>query len=366
MDAKNLVTQADSEGFAFDSLESVRNKLLDLTSRNTLLNYRHPTASCVRVIESCPDHTAQTLIDDKTLTFEPIPEPTEEKLIEAGYCELDAETGQQIVSGFPTAEQWAKHLGHNTPYELSDTTNSNNTLQTLRYSSKLEAVLGKLRSKAGTAIEENGANILYLGIGFLEWYESRDSDKKRLAPLFTIPVKLERSNHTGRKNTYCYTLSIKDDGILTNLSLKEKLKHDFGLILPEIDEDTIPSVYFDTIQNALLNQQPSWRIKKYISLTLLNFTKQAMYLDLDPSNWPASASIKDHPIIAEFFSSTGKEGVDILLQLGRCRIPITGALLSCEFTQVSASTLQPQGTYINSTDLLSLCPRVGLKRHKGY
>ncbi|MHB1241761.1 MAG: DUF4011 domain-containing protein, partial [Gammaproteobacteria bacterium] len=31
-------------------------------------------------------------------------------------------------------------------------------------------------------MEESGANILYLALGFLEWFESRDSTKSHLAP----------------------------------------------------------------------------------------------------------------------------------------------------------------------------------------
>ena len=307
MEARNITSNTGPEGFAFDSLESVRKKLLDLTSRNTLLNYRHPKASCVRVIESCTDHTAKILLDDKELTFLPVPEPTEAELIDAGYCETDVETGKKVVKGYPTAEQWGKHLGYNTSYELSDAAGNTTDLQTLSYASELEARLRSLRSKAETAIEESGANILYLGIGFLEWYESRDSDKTRLAPLFTIPVKLERSARASKDGVYRYTLSVKDDGLLTNLSLKEKLANDFGLALPEIDEDTSPSVYFECIRHSILKEQPRWKVKQHISLILLNFTKQAMYLDLDPSNWPSSANIKDHPIIAQFFRSVGTE-----------------------------------------------------------
>ncbi len=46
---------------------------------------------------------------------------------------------------------------------------------------------------------------------------------------------------------------------------------------------------------------------------------------------------------------SGSVSFDILLQLSRWRIPITEVLLSHEFTQVPASWLRPQGTYINST-----------------
>ncbi|WP_257295146.1 DUF4011 domain-containing anti-phage protein Hhe [Endozoicomonas sp. YOMI1] len=310
MEPQNPDAQTNPQGFAYDSLESVRKKLLDLTSRNTLLNYRHPKATSVRVIETNPDNAAKALLDEKSLIFMPVPEPTESELIDAGYFEEDPAKGHKVVAGFPSAEQWAKHLGHYTSYELKDfdaSLQKSDNFQTLSYASELEARLRGLRGKAETAIEESGANILYLGIGFLEWYESRDSDKARQAPLFTIPVKLEKSAKVGKDGVYRYSLSLKDEGLLTNISLREKLANDFGLFLPGIEEDTVPSVYFERIRQSILKEQPRWKVKQHISLILLNFTKQAMYLDLDPENWPENANIKDHPTIAQFFSAAGQE-----------------------------------------------------------
>ncbi len=309
----NLTTppQAHRQGFAYDSLESVRKKLLDLSGRNTLLNYKHPKASCVRLVDCSIADVYKTLHDDKTLTFIPVPEPTEKQLIDAGYSEEDPETKQLVVKGFPTAAQWGKQLNIPTSYDLDDaissTQSSTRNLQVLMFSSELEAILRKLRSKAESYIEESGANILYLSMGFLEWFESRDSDIARRAPLFTIPVKLDKSVRVGKEGVYRYSIQVKDDGLLTNISLREKLANDFDLVLPEIDEDTTPNDYFHQIEDSILRHQPRWSIKKYASLVLLNFTKQAMYLDLDPENWPEDANIKDHELISRFFSTGGQE-----------------------------------------------------------
>lgn len=186
-----------------------------------------------------------------------------------------------MVKGFPTAVQWAKHLDIPTSYYLGDAGSSAhaliNNLQVLMFSSEMESILRNLRSKAESAIEESGANILYLAIGFLEWFESRDSDVPRQSPLFTIPVKLDKSARVGKEGVYRYSIQIKDDGLLTNVSLREKLANDFDLILPEIEEDTAPGEYFKQIEDSILRHQPRWSIKKYASLVLLNFTKQAMY-----------------------------------------------------------------------------------------
>jgi len=308
-------TSTLNSGFAFDSLESVRKKLLDLSGRNTLLNYKHPKTSCIRLIDELPDQIISELRDDKTLTFIPVPEPTEKELIETGYIEADPKTGANVDKGYPSAEQWAKHLGFAIEYDLPDKTvtglgkqhHQDSDLQTLMYAPELEARLRSLRNKAETALEESGANILYLGVGFLEWVESKDSDVKRMAPLFTLPVKLERSKHTGNEGVYRYSITMKDDGLLTNVTLKEKLANDFDLILPAIEDETTPEMYFDKVQYNIIRNQSRWKLRRQASLVLLNFSKQAMYQDLDPDNWPKGAGIQDHPLIAKFFSSVGHD-----------------------------------------------------------
>lgn len=302
------------QGFAYDSLESVRKKLLDLSGRNPLLNYKHPKASCIRIVDCSIADVYKTLQSGKTLTFIPVPEPTNKQLIDAGYIVEDPKTKQFVRKSQPTAMQWGKRLNIPTSYDLDDAIASSHSstddLQILMFPSELEAKLRSLRSKAESCIEDSGANILYLSMGFLEWFEHRDSDIARHSPLFTIPVKLDKSVRVGKEGAYRYSIQIKDDGLLTNVSLREKLANDFDLILPEIDEDTTPNDYFSQVESSILSNQPRWSIKKYASLVLLNFTKQAMYLDLDPKNWPEDANIKDHELIARFFSTCGQESVD--------------------------------------------------------
>jgi len=304
----------EKNSFAFDSLEAVRKKLLDLSGRNALINYKHPKASCVRIIDELPDQVAQLLQKGKSLTFIPVPEPTERELINAGYIVVDAQTGQKRAMDYPTAEQWARHIGLVTNYDLPSKLVSDNAegkhqdtnLQTVFYAPELEARLRGLRHKSETAIEENGANILFLSLGFLEWYESRDSDLARLAPLMTLPVRLERTL-ARNGGSYRYTITLKDDAVITNITLREKLANDFGLTLPAVDDDLLPETYFEQIQDTVLELFPRWCIRRQATLALLNFSKQAMYEDLNPDNWPEGHSIQDHPIISQFFGAA-KEG----------------------------------------------------------
>ncbi|WP_212747716.1 DUF4011 domain-containing protein [Pseudoalteromonas aurantia] len=52
-----------NEHFAFDSLQSIRNRLLDLTGRNRLLNFKHGRSGFIRVIDEMPDQLAENRLE---------------------------------------------------------------------------------------------------------------------------------------------------------------------------------------------------------------------------------------------------------------------------------------------------------------
>src|SRR5580692_6315327 len=56
-------------------LDRIRTRLLDLTNRNKLLNYRHATTSSLRVIDVSVDAVFRRLRDNGELAFLPVPEP---------------------------------------------------------------------------------------------------------------------------------------------------------------------------------------------------------------------------------------------------------------------------------------------------
>ncbi|NLX26899.1 MAG: DUF4011 domain-containing protein [Lentisphaerae bacterium] len=314
-------------GFATDSLENMRRRLLDLSGRNRLLNLHHGRSGHIRVVDELPDQLHELLLDEKLLYFKPVPEPTEEELIRQGYI---GEDGVQIRD-YPTAPEWAKVLGFATDYELPTAENSrvnsttpagsrniwidsngdphskkhsDNAIQTLLYAAELEARLRGIHSTARTAIQESGANILYLAFGFLEWYESKDSEKSHIAPLYLVPVQLEQGKIDAETGTYIYTLSYTGEDIVPNLSLREKLKQDYGLVLPELDNETKPEKYFKEVSDTVLRTMPRWGVKRFCTLSHFHFGKLLMYLDLDPARWP-ERSILDHALINSFFGAGG-------------------------------------------------------------
>lgn len=283
--------------FDYKALENIRKRLLDLTAKNTLLNYRHTKGRSLRIVADSIDRIYTALQSGKPQWLQPVPEPTRQQLLHF------SDTPDKNEAALPKAEEWAKELGIDTNPELAVSSTADNHqafLQTLYYDAPLAGLLSKIRVQVNSAFDETGANILYLILGFLEWEDSKSA--RHLAPLFTLPVKLERDKSPVNDGVRRYSLSLQDDDTFSNVTLQEKLWQDFDLQLPSIDEEQTPEAYFSAVEQILQRSKPEWKVRRQATLALLSFTKQAMYQDLDPNNWPTNLPIEQHPIIRNLFS----------------------------------------------------------------
>lgn len=303
-----------NKNFAFESLDAIRNRLLDLTGRNRLLNFKHSAKGCIRVIDEMPNQLAANFLDGNKFVFIPVPEPRKEELIEHGFIVINEEGDEVQVKQNPSAKEWAGIIGLNTNFELpaSETSNeakhNDTNIQALLFPRELEAQLRNIRGKANTAVEETGANILYLAFGFLEWFEDENSTVARRAPLYLIPVRIEKATLNKALGTYTYTVEHTGEDIISNLSLREKLRHDFQLDLPDIDDETLPEKYLAHVSDLLIRHKPDWSVKRFATLSMFDFGKLLMYLDLDPERWPAGPNnIQNHAILQQFFAKEGEE-----------------------------------------------------------
>lgn len=57
------------------ALRQLRLRLLDLTARNRLLNFRHSATKTIQVVEAVPNAVYDRLLDNKSLMFIPVPDP---------------------------------------------------------------------------------------------------------------------------------------------------------------------------------------------------------------------------------------------------------------------------------------------------
>ncbi|WP_424362955.1 DUF3320 domain-containing protein [Methylocystis parvus] len=145
---------------------------------------------------------------------------------------------------------------------------------------QLDTRLTELYRAARTAFEEGGSNILFLSAGFLKWTPAgRDSTYK--APLLLIPVRLERKSVRSG-----FQLLLHEDEIRFNPTLLHMLRQDFHMAIPEI-ETGLPvdgsGVDVAKILRAMKDRVKDvrgWEVTEELVLSTVSFTKYLMWKDL--------------------------------------------------------------------------------------
>ena len=330
-------------------LEKLRLRLLDLSARNRLLNFKFSERSRtqIRLIDTQSNAVFEKLEAGNSLDILSLPEPLDRTLEEESdifllqlesmrdeayktrvkdqdEVDLDPDVFQKIEQelrekvrselGMPSQEgrslskaEYAKSLGINTNYDLSASQSSlkDKKLQTLLYPEELESKLAGIRDGARKSIQETGLNTLYLAFGMLEWYESNNSDKCFFAPLLLYPVTLERQLRNGK---YCYRIEKCGEEPEDNFSLRERLRNDFGILLPSFNDtdnaeentSNTPESYFEKVR-GLISDLSRWKVRHFLTLSLFYFGGVALFKDLNPDRWPSHASILQHPLITSIF-----------------------------------------------------------------
>jgi len=292
-------------------LEQSRTKLLDLTLRNSLLNYSFKRKSRLIIVDELPNVLFERLLNGRSMKLIPIP-----------YPDIDDETSDEEglevdeTSGFVNAKTYAKKIGINVNEEIPahydnksvDTNHKHvdNDIQTLHYADDLERLLRRLKSSANTAIQETGSNLLYFAIGFLEWKQNNGSDKIVSSPLILLPVQIERGAPDKSTGVYSYKLSYTDEDLFSNISLQYKMKEDFGVEIPTFQEfsSETPEEYFSRVDDVCKNRSELLGVSRKFALDFFHFSKLLMYLDLDPKNWSDENSILNNPILSEISGNT--------------------------------------------------------------
>ena len=72
-----------------------------------------------------------------------------------------------------------------------------------------------------------------------------------LAPLLLLPVRLKRAGLDPKDETTRFTLVGTGEDCEVNISLQEYLSRNFGLKLPELDEEMTPESYFEAVKKAI-------------------------------------------------------------------------------------------------------------------
>jgi hypothetical protein len=191
-------------------------------------------------------------------------------------------------------------LNKELPKELGDLADKHidRYLQTPFTSKQLEKKCVAVTRDYRSAINETGANLLYLAIGFLEWTQADDSERKFKAPLVLIPINIEKKRVNRPDKLYAFETSFSTEYIEANLSLAEMLDKNFGIKLPEWSEESKPEEYFAEVANVISDKN-DWSIHREMVIGFFSFAKLRIYKDLDESIWPEGCGPFDHPSVAE-------------------------------------------------------------------
>jgi hypothetical protein len=327
-------------------IQKAREKLIDLSLRNGMLNYRHSESSSrhVRVVHELPGAVVDCLASEKSIDLIPLPpvetiprdEDTdtfraalrEAKAVDPEWLAAeDAKraAGNRRRSKDKAAEralrdrvreqlgmpEWraatdprvrAQELGIDPSYDLNtvakrgDVTEGRPKIQTLFFPDRLEPKLSAIHAAARTLQEDAGISALSCAVGFLEWYETDDGPTPAYAPLLLLPINMEKRVVAGE---YVFSVVGRDDDETTNVALREKLRQ-HGIVLPEYDPEQGAEHYLVSVAEAVRNR-PRWRVRRWVTIGIFSFSRQAMWTDLDPERWPASARPDVHALLQQIY-----------------------------------------------------------------
>ena len=354
---KQSFTKADQNNLK-NTLNELRLKLLNLTARNPLINFRHKETNKnqIRAIDEIIDIMFEKLyLKSQNLEFLSLSEPDfnppdektekfineleiakqsdEEYLKELEILPEDddglSKKSQEILRRLKdrvrdalgmekrkhpdlmSKKEYAKlkdklnpdynlpkiEKGQNLPKKWYD-----QKIQTLLFPEELTKNLETINRKYKESFSEKGINTLYIVFGFLEWYESKSSDRKLLSPIIILPIDIKRSK-TGKKNFY---ISATGDNPVLNLTLIERLKRDFDLNLPNFDEETVSiEDYLKKFQNKIKDKN-HWSVKNFITIGHFNYMNISVYNDLNPDQWQNPGQLLENEVLHEIIF--GKEG----------------------------------------------------------
>lgn len=253
-------------------------KLLDFSLRNNLINIRLGRRVLPFIsyeIDLLEDHL------QAGENYQILANPTQHK-IEPNADELY------------DSSQWEEDLRELIINELE-----NKKLRSYLTENELQDALKFIYRTSRTAIEENGANSLFLVLGVLKWYESTKSVKPRFAPILLLPVDIIRRGGTNR-----YTIRTRDEEIILNITLVELLKQQFGInlsgLVPLPKDETGVDVkkIFAAIRICIRNMK-GWDVVEESLLGLFSFNKFVMWNDIHSN----ADKLKENAIVASLMEN---------------------------------------------------------------
>jgi very-short-patch-repair endonuclease len=241
-------------------LSKWKSRLLDLTLRNRLLNFKSTKSTLALV---APDLGKLEDAIAEGVEFRVRALPTLMEGNDPRMAEVHASrSGRQPVDDMALNALDNKELIARMPQET------------------LDGNLLSIFSAARTGLEEGGANTLYLALGMLRWAETESADSVHQAPIILVPVTLQRQSVRSG-----FRLSRHDDETIINPTLLQMLRSNFELRIPGLDVMPTDEKGVDVGKvlqafRLAVREIPKWEVVEQAHLGIFSFTKYLMWKDL--------------------------------------------------------------------------------------
>jgi len=261
----------DQREYMIQELEAARKRLLDLTARNRLLNYRPSKIKTIEFEDCSVDTLYKNLIEEeKKMSFR-----------SKGNARKKNDTKQQddiLFDIFASDDSEESEV-------------SGSYIHVNINKEDIQSKLHKVSKLADSFFDEQGYSILFVALGFIQWREQKTSEIQK-SPLVLVPVELRRTS-IGKP----YKLQWTGDEIISNVCMIEKAK-ELGITFPEYVSNGgsigIKS-YVEGVQKIVTKKD--WVFEDRSCLDFFSFTKFVLWKDLDIKSWSEGNGPLDNELI---------------------------------------------------------------------
>jgi len=248
---------------ASDRLNRWKNKLLDMSLRNRLLNFKETQRGSIKLHKQDLSKLEDAISSGKSFTIMSQPNMMDGEHDPRSASIHHQQTGEDALEIFIDRNIQKRRI----------------------YSDHSESELRKrglqLYRKARLSLEESGTNTLYLAIGFVHWKENGRTSKLYKAPIILLPIKIIR-----KRVKDPFKIMLLDSEPRINETFLKKLEKEHGINdpklsdLPEDANGLDISRIFMRYRAAVLNLQ-DWEVREEAHISIFSFTKYLMWLDLE-------------------------------------------------------------------------------------
>ena len=248
-----------------------KRELLDISNRNNLINMKMGT-KVIPLMTTAPSELQKLLISGEKLTIVEKPQEWDGGPSFQRYC-FESET---YISNYVAG--CFEDLSRNrlrTPLSYVDLL-------------KIEKSIFSLSNKE---LEESGCNALFVGLGLMKWRDEK-SDIFRYSPLILIPVSIKKTRNND------YVIELLDEDTVFNITIAEKLRQEFDILIPNFDPLTTNDDGCVNIEEVFQNvtraiNGKGWTILNSCVLGIFSFNQYVMWKDLDNN----MERLKANPIV---------------------------------------------------------------------